>query len=68
MCDRKLALDLHPDDIFRCTADPGWVTGSSYGVISPLTNGATAIVDHAEFDAERWYRMLQDQKVSVRGR
>ena len=61
----RLALDLHPDDIFWCTADPGWVTGTSYGIISPLTNGATLIVDQAEFDAERWYRILQEQKVTV---
>jgi len=61
----RLALDLHPDDIFWCTADPGWVTGTSYGIISPLTNGATMIVDQAEFDAARWYRILQDQKVNV---
>ena len=59
----RLALDLHPDDVFWCTADPGWVTGMSYGIISPLTNGATLIVDQSEFDAERWYRILQDQKV-----
>ena len=61
----QLALDLHPDDIFWCTADPGWITGTSYGIISPLTNGATLIVDHAEFDAERWCRILQDQKVTI---
>ena len=61
----RLALDLHSDDIFWCTADPGWVTGTSYGIISPLTNGATLIVDQAEFDAERWYRILQEQKVTV---
>jgi acetyl-CoA synthetase len=61
----QLALDLHPNDIFWCTADPGWVTGTSYGILSPLTNGATLIVDQAEFDAERWYRILQDEKVAV---
>jgi acetyl-CoA synthetase len=61
----QLALDLHPGDVFWCTADPGWVTGTSYGIISPLTNGAALIVDQAEFDAERWYRILQDQKVNV---
>jgi len=61
----RLALDLHADDIFWCTADPGWVTGTSYGIVSPLTNGATMIVDQAEFDVERWYRILQDQKVTV---
>ena len=61
----QFALDLHPDDVFWCTADPGWVTGTSYGIISPLTNGATLIVDQAEFDAERWYRILQEQKITV---
>jgi acetyl-CoA synthetase len=61
----RFALDLHPGDIFWCTADPGWVTGTSYGIVSPLTNGVTMIVDQAEFDAERWYRILQEQKVTV---
>lgn len=61
----KLALDLHPDDVFWCTADPGWVTGTSYGIISPLTNGATLIVDQAEFDAERWYHILEAQRINV---
>ncbi|MBI4191415.1 MAG: acetate--CoA ligase [Betaproteobacteria bacterium] len=61
----RLALDFHPDDVFWCTADPGWVTGTSYGIISPLTNGITSIVDEGDFDAERWYRILAEQKVSV---
>jgi acetyl-CoA synthetase len=61
----KLALDLHPDDIFWCTADPGWVTGTSYGIIAPLTNGVTSIIDEGDFDSERWYRILQEQKVTV---
>lgn len=61
----KLALDLHPDDVFWCTADPGWVTGTSYGIIAPLTNGVTSIVDEADFDAERWYRILQEHKITV---
>lgn len=61
----QLALDLHPEDIFWCTADPGWVTGTSYGIISPLTNGATLIVDEADFDAERWYGILESERVTV---
>jgi acetyl-CoA synthetase len=61
----KLALDLHPDDIFWCTADPGWVTGTSYGIIAPLTNGVTSIIDEGDFDADRWYGIIQKQKVSV---
>jgi acetyl-CoA synthetase len=61
----KLALDLHPDDIFWCTADPGWVTGTSYGLIAPLTNGVSMVVDEADFEIERWYRLLAEERVSV---
>jgi len=61
----KLALDLHPEDVFWCTADPGWVTGTSYGIIAPLTNGVTSIIDAGDFDALRWYGILQQQRVSV---
>jgi acetyl-CoA synthetase len=61
----KLALDLHPDDVFWCTADPGWVTGTSYGIISPLSNGVTTIVDETDFDPDRWYSILEDEAVSV---
>jgi acetyl-CoA synthetase len=61
----QLALDLHPDDVFWCTADPGWVTGTSYGIISPLTNGVTSIIDEGDFDAERWYSILKSERVSV---
>ena len=61
----KYALDLHPDDVYWCTADPGWVTGISYGVIAPLVHGVTSVVDESDFDAERWYRILADQRISV---
>ncbi|MGE0224731.1 MAG: acetate--CoA ligase [Acetobacteraceae bacterium] len=61
----RYALDLHPDDIFWCTADPGWVTGTSYGIIAPLTNGVTSIVAEAEFDAETWYRILEQERVTI---
>jgi acetyl-CoA synthetase len=59
------ALDLHAEDIFWCTADPGWVTGTSYGIIAPLLHGVTSVVDREEFDAERWYGILQTQGVTV---
>ena len=61
----RYALDLHDNDIYWCTADPGWVTGTSYGIISPLLHGVTSIIDEAEFDAQRWYRILQDEAVTV---
>jgi acetyl-CoA synthetase len=61
----KYVLDFHRDDIFWCTADPGWVTGTSYGIIAPLTHGVTNIVDEADFDAARWYRILEEQRVTI---
>ncbi|MER2505409.1 MAG: AMP-binding protein, partial [Azonexus sp.] len=61
----KYALDLHEQDLFWCTADPGWVTGTSYGIIAPLLHGVTSLVDEADFDAGRWYRLLQEHRVSV---
>ncbi len=61
----RYALDLHADDVFWCTADPGWVTGTSYGIVAPLLHGVTSVIDEADFDAERWYRILQDEAVSV---
>lgn len=61
----RIALDLRPGDIYWCTADPGWVTGMSYGIISPLCNRVTMVVDEAEFDLERWYGILEREKVQV---
>ena len=59
------ALDLHADDVFWCTADPGWVTGTSYGIIAPLSHGVTSVVDDADFDADAWYRIIERHRVSV---
>jgi acetyl-CoA synthetase len=61
----RLALDLHEDDIFWCTADPGWVTGTSYGILAPLACGITSILDEGEFDARRWCRLIQEEQVTV---
>lgn len=61
----KYVLDFQPGDVFWCTADPGWVTGTSYGIISPLVNGVTSIVDEEEFDAMRWYGILEKEKVNI---
>ncbi len=61
----RMALDLHPEDVYWCTADPGWVTGTSYGIIAPLCRGATMLVDEADFDAERWYGILAGERVSI---
>ncbi len=59
------ALDLRPGDVFWCTADPGWVTGTSYGIIAPLTHGLTVLTDAGDFEARRWYQLLAEHRVTV---
>jgi len=61
----KLALDLRPDDVYWCNADPGWVTGTSYGIIGPWANGVTQVVLDSGFNAERWYQFLAGRRVTV---
>ena len=61
----KWCLDLHENDIYWCTADPGWVTGTSYGMSAPWTNGVTQVIYEGGFNARKWYQILQDYKVSV---
>ena len=61
----RYALDLHDDDVFWCTADPGWVTGTSYGIIAPLCSGVTNVVVEAEFDAQTWYSVLERERITV---
>lgn len=61
----RSVLDLKDGEVYWCTADPGWVTGVSYGILGPLSCGATLIVDEDEFDLERWYSIVQDQRVAV---
>jgi acetyl-CoA synthetase len=61
----RLALDLREDDVYWCTADPGWVTGTAYGILAPLVCGVTMIVDSEEFDAARWYEILERERVTV---
>ncbi|MFH0981421.1 MAG: acetate--CoA ligase [Planctomycetota bacterium] len=58
-------LDLRPDDIYWCTADPGWVTGTSYGIIGAWSNGVTQFVYEGGFSAEKWYQLIEKYKVTV---
>jgi acetyl-CoA synthetase len=61
----KLVLDPGPNDIYWCNADPGWVTGTSYGIIGPWSNGATQVVLDSGFNAERWYQFIEKHRVTV---
>jgi len=61
----RMVLDVREDDIYWCTADPGWVTGTSYGIIGPWALGATQVVLDAGFSSERWYRTIEKHRVTV---
>jgi len=61
----KWVLDLLDSDIYWCTADPGWVTGTSYGIIGAFSNGVTQCVLDAGFSADNWYRFIEKHKISM---
>ncbi len=61
----KWVLDLQEDDIYWCTADPGWVTGTSYGMFAPWSNGVTQLIYEGGFGAGAWYRQVEKHKVTV---
>ena len=65
MATGRWALDLHDDDIYWCTADPGWVTGTSYGMSAPWTNGITQVIYEGGFRASAWYQVIQKYGVTV---
>lgn len=61
----RSVLGLGEGDVYWCTADPGWVTGTLYGVLAPLACGAQVVVDEGDFDPARWVRLAADQRVAV---
>jgi acetyl-CoA synthetase len=61
----KWVLDLRDDDVYWCTADPGWVTGTVYGIFGPWSNGASSIAYEGRFDARSWYSVIDRMHVTV---
>jgi acetyl-CoA synthetase len=61
----KWVLDVQEDDIYWCTADPGWVTGTSYGIIGPWSAGVTQCVLDAGFSTEAWYRFIEKYRITM---
>ncbi len=61
----RWALDLHDEDVYWCTADPGWVTGTSYGMSAPWTNGISQVIYEGGFRASAWYQVIQKYGVTV---
>lgn len=61
----KWVLDFNETDIYWCTADPGWVTGTAYGVFSPWLNGVTTVILGGRFSPDGWYKAIEDFGVTV---
>ena len=61
----KWVLDLQEEDIYWCTADPGWVTGTSYGIFGPWLTGTTNVIVGGRFKPEAWYKTIEDFGVTV---
>ena len=58
-------LDLHEEDVYWCTADPGWVTGTSYGIYGPWLHGVSSLIKGGRFSAESWYKTIEEYKVTI---
>lgn len=58
-------LDLKKDDIYWCTADPGWITGTVYGIFAPWSNGISVVSYEGRFDTEDWYHLIERLKITV---
>ncbi len=64
----RIAFDLGEDDIYFCSADPGWITGHSYVVYGPLINGATTVLAEGALDfpdAGRWWKIVEEEKITI---
>ncbi|MBP2241431.1 acetyl-CoA synthetase [Cytobacillus eiseniae] len=61
----KWVLDLQEEDVYWCTADPGWVTGTSYGIFGPWLTGSANLIVGGRFNPESWYKMIEEYGVSV---
>ncbi len=61
----KWVLDLSDEDVYWCTADPGWVTGTSYGMFAPWLNGATSLIIGGRFSPDTWYKAIEDHQVTI---
>jgi acetyl-CoA synthetase len=61
----RYVVDLREEDVYWCTADPGWVTGTSVGIFGPWYIGATIASYEGRFDARTWYSMIERFRVTV---
>jgi len=64
----KMVFDVKDSDVYWCAADIGWVTGHSYIVFGPLSNGVTGVMYEGTPDypdKDRWWSIIEKYKVSI---
>lgn len=61
----RWVLDMHDEDTYWCTADPGWVTGIAYEILGSWANGVASVIYEGRFDPKKWYEILEKYKVSI---
>jgi acetyl-CoA synthetase len=61
----KWVLDIKEEDVYWCTADPGWVTGIAYEILGTWSNGASSLVYAGRFNPETWYKLIEEYKVNI---
>ncbi|HUV47021.1 MAG TPA: AMP-binding protein, partial [Candidatus Bathyarchaeia archaeon] len=61
----EFVLDIKENDVYWCTADPGWVTGIAYEILGTWALGASTLVFSGRFEPEKWYRLIEEYKVTV---
>jgi acetyl-CoA synthetase len=61
----KWVLDMHDEDVYWCTADPGWVTGIAYEILGSWSNGVSSVVYEGRFNPEKWYSILESYRVTL---
>lgn len=61
----KYVLDIHDEDVYWCTADPGWVTGIAYEILGSWSNGTSSLVYEGRFEPDKWYSLIEKYKVTV---
>ena len=61
----KWVLDMHDEDTYWCTADPGWVTGIAYEILGSWSNGVAAVIYEGRFNPQRWYEILEKYRITI---
>ncbi|MEN6529704.1 MAG: AMP-binding protein [Anaerolineaceae bacterium] len=58
-------MQLQPEDLYWCTADPAWITGMVYGILAPFSTGARQVQYGGNYHAQNWLSLLESERINV---